>query len=199
MPGTHTHTHNTHNTHTSTHTPHTHTYTHTHVQHIHPHNPPTHTHCLSLSLSTLQLHLHMSGPRSCSRDSKLSERVFLLLVGLDHVLVGLVMEGVVSHRRPHTHSIRVYVSEAKQLIARLDAQDIFNTSTSRSVYRHTFTFNVCVYVCVCVCVCPTQRCNDLCHAGSVSLDRVLTVHLSTPLPSPHSLISPPTPPLTATT
>ena len=142
----------------------------------------------------------MSGPRSCSRDSKLSERVFLLLVGLDHVLVGLVMEGC-GLTQETTHTLDpVYVSEAKQLIARLDAQDIFNTSTSRSVYRHTFTFNVCVYVCVCVCVCPTQRCNDLCHAASGVIGP--SAHcppLHPPLPSPHSLISPPTPPLTATT
>ena len=57
-------------------------------------------------------------------------RVFLLLVGLDRVLVGLVMEGCGLSDEATPTVDPAYVSEAKRLIANLDIQDIFDSNTS---------------------------------------------------------------------
>ena len=57
-------------------------------------------------------------------------RVFLLLVGLDHVLVGLLLEGCGLPPEATPTLDPAYVSEAKQLIAKLDLQDIFDSSAT---------------------------------------------------------------------
>ena len=55
-------------------------------------------------------------------------RVFLLLVGLDRVLVSLVMEGCGLPQEATPTLDPAYVTEAKQLIAKLDLQGVFDGS-----------------------------------------------------------------------
>ena len=54
-------------------------------------------------------------------------RVFLLLVGLNHCLVMLLLEGCGLPPEATPTLDPVYVSEAKQLISKLVVQDVFNT------------------------------------------------------------------------
>ena len=82
--------------------------------------------------SGLQIHLE----HSVGQDSSLKPdgQVFLLLVGLDHTLVGLVVEGCGLESETTPTLDATYVSEAKQLIAKLEVQDLFNSTTTRSVH-----------------------------------------------------------------
>ena len=80
-------------------------------------------------LSSLQLRLTDSGPNL--DDGNIGGRVFLLLVGLNHVIIGLVMEGCGLTPEATPTIDPVYVNEAKLLIAELQAQEIFQTSARR--------------------------------------------------------------------
>lgn len=75
--------------------------------------------------------IHLSGEMTGSNNAKTSTPIFLLIVGMDHMLVGLVMEGCGLTPETTPTLDRVYVNEAKQLIAKLDSQDIFTTCTTK--------------------------------------------------------------------
>ena len=58
-----------------------------------------------------------------------------MLVGLDHMLVGLLLEGCGLSPEATPTLDPAYVNEAKQLIAKLDLLDLFDTSdTTRYTY-----------------------------------------------------------------
>jgi hypothetical protein len=107
-----------------------------------------------------EIHLRQSSSSEVE-DVEMRGRVFLLLVGLDGVLVGLVMEGCGLTDEATPTLDPAYVTEAKQLIAKLDLQDIFDSNTSgRGSVKPQIP--------------PVA-----------SLDRVLTAHLSSPRHSSH--------------
>ena len=84
---------------------------------------------LELVDTCFQIHLHQSSSSEVE-DVEMRGRVFLLLVGLDGVLVGLVMEGCGLTDEATPTLDPAYVTEAKQLIAKLDLQDVFDSNSS---------------------------------------------------------------------